>query len=91
MSEMVSLRAPVVGAQEDEGLRDLPQAMRTQGRQGLLQRRPRGARRHIRRPRQAVTALIGPSGSGKTTLLRSINRLHDLTKGAKVEGDDHAR
>jgi len=34
-----------------------------------------------------ITALIGPSGSGKTTILRSLNRLHDLTKGAKVEGD----
>jgi phosphate transport system ATP-binding protein len=33
-----------------------------------------------------VTSLIGPSGSGKTTLLRSLNRLHDLTKGAVVEG-----
>ena len=37
-------------------------------------------------PDHRVTALIGPSGSGKTTLLRSLNRLHDLTKGAKVEG-----
>jgi phosphate transport system ATP-binding protein len=34
-----------------------------------------------------VTSLIGPSGSGKTTLLRALNRLHDLTKGAKVTGD----
>lgn len=34
-----------------------------------------------------VTSMIGPSGSGKTTLLRSLNRLHDLTKGAKVTGD----
>ena len=33
-----------------------------------------------------VTALIGPSGSGKTTLLRSMNRLHELTKGATVTG-----
>ena len=33
-----------------------------------------------------VTAMIGPSGSGKTTLLRSLNRLHDLTKGAEVTG-----
>ncbi len=36
--------------------------------------------------RNRVTALIGPSGSGKTTLLRSLNRLHDLTHGAKVSG-----
>ena len=33
-----------------------------------------------------VTSLIGPSGSGKTTLLRALNRLHDLTAGAKVSG-----
>lgn len=37
-------------------------------------------------PDKAVTALIGPSGCGKTTLLRTINRMHDLTKGAKVTG-----
>jgi phosphate transport system ATP-binding protein len=34
-----------------------------------------------------VTSLIGPSGSGKTTLLRALNRLHDLTPGAKVSGE----
>jgi phosphate transport system ATP-binding protein len=33
-----------------------------------------------------VTALIGPSGSGKTTLLRSLNRMHDMTRGAVVSG-----
>ena len=33
-----------------------------------------------------VTSLIGPSGSCKTTLLRALNRLHDLTPGAKVSG-----
>ncbi len=33
-----------------------------------------------------VTALIGPSGCGKTTFLRSLNRMHDLTKGARVTG-----
>jgi phosphate transport system ATP-binding protein len=38
-------------------------------------------------PRRAVTALIGPSGCGKTTFLRSINRLHDLTTGARHTGD----
>ncbi|HEV3213964.1 MAG TPA: phosphate ABC transporter ATP-binding protein PstB [Acidimicrobiales bacterium] len=38
-------------------------------------------------PDNKVTALIGPSGSGKTTLLRALNRLHDLTKGAKVQGE----
>jgi len=34
----------------------------------------------------AVTAIIGPSGSGKTTILRAINRLHEVTPGARVEG-----
>jgi phosphate transport system ATP-binding protein len=38
-------------------------------------------------PPHAITALIGPSGCGKTTFLRSINRLHDLTPGARHEGD----
>src|SRR2546422_5295964 len=38
-------------------------------------------------PRQAITALIGPSGCGKTTFLRSINRMHDLTPGARHSGD----
>jgi phosphate transport system ATP-binding protein len=35
---------------------------------------------------KAVTALIGPSGCGKTTFLRCLNRMHELTKSAKVEG-----
>lgn len=34
-----------------------------------------------------VTALIGPSGCGKTTYLRALNRMHDLTREAKVEGE----
>ena len=38
-------------------------------------------------PRNAITALIGPSGCGKTTFLRSINRMHDLTPGARHQGD----
>jgi phosphate transport system ATP-binding protein len=33
-----------------------------------------------------VTALIGSSGCGKTTVLRSFNRMHELTPGARVEG-----
>ena len=33
-----------------------------------------------------VTAFMGPSGCGKTTILRAINRLHELTPEAKVEG-----
>jgi phosphate transport system ATP-binding protein len=34
-----------------------------------------------------VTALIGSSGCGKTTVLRSLNRMHELTPGARVEGE----
>lgn len=33
-----------------------------------------------------ITALIGPSGCGKTTLLRTLNRMHDLIAGVRVEG-----
>src|SRR3954469_8066414 len=33
-----------------------------------------------------VTALIGSSGCGKTTFLRSLNRMHELTPGARAEG-----
>lgn len=35
---------------------------------------------------KSVTALIGPSGCGKTTFLRCLNRMHDMTKNAKVDG-----
>jgi phosphate transport system ATP-binding protein len=35
----------------------------------------------------AVTAIIGPSGSGKSTVLRAINRLHEVTPGARAEGE----
>jgi phosphate transport system ATP-binding protein len=33
-----------------------------------------------------VTALMGPSGCGKSTFLRALNRMHDLTPGARVTG-----
>ena len=36
---------------------------------------------------RTVTAIIGPSGCGKSTLLRALNRMHDLTPQARVEGD----
>ncbi len=38
------------------------------------------------RPR-AVTAIIGPSGCGKSTFLRTLNRMHEITPGARVEGE----
>uniref|UniRef100_A0A7C2GIH6 Phosphate ABC transporter ATP-binding protein n=1 Tax=Thermus islandicus TaxID=540988 RepID=A0A7C2GIH6_9DEIN len=37
--------------------------------------------------RRRITALIGPSGCGKTTFLRALNRMHDLTPSARVEGE----
>jgi phosphate transport system ATP-binding protein len=36
---------------------------------------------------RSVTAFIGPSGCGKSTVLRTINRLHEVIAGARVEGD----
>ncbi len=35
---------------------------------------------------QSVTALIGPSGCGKSTFLRTLNRMHEVIPGARVEG-----
>ena len=37
-------------------------------------------------PPRAVTAFIGPSGCGKSTVLRTINRMHEVIPGARVEG-----
>jgi phosphate transport system ATP-binding protein len=34
----------------------------------------------------AITAIIGPSGCGKTTLIRCINRMHEITPNARVQG-----
>lgn len=34
-----------------------------------------------------VLGLIGPSGCGKTTFLRCLNRLTELSPGARIEGD----
>jgi phosphate transport system ATP-binding protein len=36
-------------------------------------------------PRQ-VTAIIGPSGCGKSTLIRCLNRMHEVTPGARATG-----
>jgi phosphate transport system ATP-binding protein len=33
-----------------------------------------------------VTALIGPSGCGKSTFIRCLNRMHEVTPGARAEG-----
>ena len=37
-------------------------------------------------PARSVTALIGPSGCGKSTFLRTLNRMHEVIPGARVEG-----
>src|ERR1044071_3407028 len=36
---------------------------------------------------RSVTAFIGPSGCGKSTVLRTLNRMHEVIPGARVEGD----
>jgi len=36
--------------------------------------------------RNRVLAIIGPSGCGKSTFLRAVNRMHDFTPEALVEG-----
>jgi phosphate transport system ATP-binding protein len=33
-----------------------------------------------------ITAIIGPSGCGKSTFLRSLNRMHEVVPGARMEG-----
>jgi phosphate transport system ATP-binding protein len=38
-------------------------------------------------PEKKITALIGPSGCGKSTYIRCLNRMNDLVKGVRIEGD----
>lgn len=35
---------------------------------------------------RSVTAFIGSSGCGKSTFLRTLNRMHEVTPGARVQG-----
>jgi phosphate transport system ATP-binding protein len=42
---------------------------------------------NIEIPKNEIIAMMGPSGCGKTTFIRCINRLHELTPGAKKEGE----
>ncbi len=37
-------------------------------------------------PKNKITAIIGPSGCGKSTLIRCMNRMHEVVRGARVEG-----
>ena len=36
---------------------------------------------------KSVTAFIGPSGCGKSTLIRTLNRMHEVIPGARVDGE----
>jgi len=38
-------------------------------------------------PRNKIVVLLGPSGCGKTTLLKTLNRLTDLHRELRVEGE----
>jgi phosphate transport system ATP-binding protein len=38
---------------------------------------------------RSVTAFIGPSGCGKSTLLRTLNRMHEVIPGGRVDGSIH--
>ncbi len=40
---------------------------------------------------RSVTALIGPSGCGKSTFLRTLNRMNDMIKGVRIEGEVRLR
>ncbi len=35
---------------------------------------------------KTATSVIGPSGCGKTTLIKCLNRMHEMTPGAKAKG-----
>src|SRR5688500_808201 len=34
-----------------------------------------------------ITAIIGPSGCGKSTLIRCLNRMNDLVRSFRAEGE----
>ncbi|MCL7411961.1 MAG: phosphate ABC transporter ATP-binding protein PstB [Methanosarcinaceae archaeon] len=38
-------------------------------------------------PKNSITAFIGPSGCGKSTFLRCFNRMNDLIKTCRIEGE----
>ncbi len=38
-------------------------------------------------PHNQVTAIIGPSGCGKSTYLRLFNRMNEMVRGTRVEGE----
>jgi phosphate transport system ATP-binding protein len=38
-------------------------------------------------PANHATAIIGPSGCGKSTFVRCLNRMHEITPGARADGE----
>jgi phosphate transport system ATP-binding protein len=41
---------------------------------------------HVEIPKGKITGFIGPSGCGKSTVLRSLNRMNDLIRGFRLQG-----
>ncbi|MGC8816917.1 MAG: phosphate ABC transporter ATP-binding protein PstB [Candidatus Hadarchaeum sp.] len=41
----------------------------------------------IKIPEKKITAIIGPSGCGKSTFIKTLNRMVELTPGARVGGE----
>ena len=72
--------------QEGLGASSHGQASRSQGRQHLLRSFHAVADVALSVPPRSVTAFIGPSGCGKSTVLRTLNRMHEVIPGARVEG-----
>ena len=63
-----------------------------QRQQDLLRRRSRRCATPTCAIQKAqITAFIGPSGCGKSTVLRCLNRMNDLVRGFRFEGDVHFR
>src|SRR4029077_1936495 len=42
---------------------------------------------NLKIPANRVTALIGPSGCGKSTFLRTLNRVNEIIRNTRVEGE----
>jgi phosphate transport system ATP-binding protein len=42
---------------------------------------------NLKIPERRVTALIGPSGCGKSTFLRTLNRMYEVVRHARAEGE----
>jgi phosphate transport system ATP-binding protein len=41
---------------------------------------------HVQIPKGQITGFIGASGCGKSTVLRSLNRMNDLIRGFRIQG-----